>query len=789
MNATMTATCLLGLLASTAFAAEAELHVATTGKDTNPGTEASPFATLARARDAVRGRIAAGLKSNITVVVHGGRYELAGPLVFGPEDSGTEQHSVTYAAAPGETVVVSGGRRITGWKGHKDKIWRVTLPGVEAGTWRFRNLWVNGRRATRARFPNRDAETPRVQVQDARLSNDLKTFTIRLAPGLVKAWRSAADIEMLVDGNWAINRKRVLSVDPKTGTLTMAPPHRKTIPWNQPRKGRWAYLENSPSFLDQPGEWDLDTTTGTLSYWPLPGEDMAKAEVIAPVLTRIIEVKGTAEKPVRNLHFVGLTFAHTDWQIPDVGYFGVQACHHVRGQGEARQWARVPCAIRFDHAEGCSVRDGTIGHLGTGGIELVEHCRNVTVEGNHVVDISANGVMVGGPKDEAGVPKDCRIANNHVHATGVEYHGAIGIWVGFAQRAAVVHNRVHDTPYTGISVGWQWNPEPTPCKENLVAFNHIFDVMKNLGDGGGIYTLGFQPGTVIRGNHIHDVQRSRFNQAAPNNGMFIDEGSKGFLFEGNVIYATAHQPVRHNQNRAEWHTWKSNHFGGPAPAPGRIGTALLCDGKSSFLEVPHSAKIEPEQLTLMAWVRLAELPGGKEPRRWIVNKNGNEWAEGHYALMISGSTVGAYLNIGGGRPNEHHAWSKQGLLTLGAWHHLAMTYDGKTLRVHLNGTEVAATAIGKPRRPGRSSLAIGRRQDGYVYLTGLIDEARLYSRALPSDAIQAHAAGKPPKPDPALVGHWAFDDLAAGHKAIADATANAGLEPKYRQRLLPKEQR
>jgi hypothetical protein len=130
-----------------------------------------------------------------------------------------------------------------------------------------------------------------------------------------------------------------------------------------------------------------------------------------------------------------------------------------------------------------------------------------------------------------------------------------------SQRTVVAHNLVYDLPYTGISVGWQWNPQPTACKENLVEYNDVYDVMKRLCDGGCIYTLGFQPGTVIRGNHLHDVRRSQFAQGAPNNGMFIDEGSKGFLFEQNVIYNTSGELVRFNQCQQDWHTWRGNHFG------------------------------------------------------------------------------------------------------------------------------------------------------------------------------------------------------------------------------------
>lgn len=742
-----------------------------------------PGGEIAKARDAVRKLIADGLKADVTVLIKGGTYELPEPLVFGPEDSGTEQFSITYAAAPGERVILSGGRRITGWTKGEGELWTAKLPDTIPRP--IRNLWVNDRRAVRARFPNEDDNPSRVQLQDSALAKDLRTWTMKLAPGTVKDWQNPADIEITVDGDWEISRKRVASIDPATATLTLAPPHRQSIPWNQPRKGRWAYLEGSPSFLDRPGEWCYESAAGVLKYWPLPGEDMAKVEVFAPTLTQIVVVKGATEKPVRNLHFKGITFAHTHWQIPDVGYLGVQACHIVRGQGQPQVWDRVPCALRFDFAHGCSVRDGAIAHLGTGGIELVEGCRNCTIEGNHVHDISANGVMLGGPKDEAGVPKDCRVANNHVHAIGTEYHGAVAIWVGFAQRALIAHNEIHDTPYTGISLGWQWNPQPTPARENIIEWNHVYDVMKHLGDGGCIYTLGFQPGTQIRFNHLHDVRRSPFNQGAPNNGMFIDEGSKGFHFERNVIYRTAHQPVRFNQCAREWHTWKDNVEGGiAAPVPGKVGSALACDGSSSFIEVPHKPELEPEELTIEAWLRLDEFPAGNDPRRWLVNKNRNEWEQGHYALIIQGDKVGAYLNIGGGKENHFLALSSESVLKLKEWQHVAMTYDGAELRVYHNGTQVASAAINKKRVPGRLPLAIGRRQDAYNYFKGAIDEVRLYNRALPADELRAHFE-KPASAAEAkgVVASWPFDDLDKLGEAVKEVIEKAGLQPAYRGKL------
>lgn len=548
---------LLGADASTS----GDFYVASGGSDDNAGTVDEPFATLARARDAVRKRIAAGLTGGVTVLIRGGTYELPETLKFGPEDSGTDEHAVTYAAYPDEKVVISGGRRISGWKSGDGGMWAARVAGIKEGQWHFRHLFVNGRRATRARTPNLVDDNPHWQLTGAALSADLASYTLTIAPQRLGAWTNVSDMEIMVAGNWAINRKRIAAVDRTSGTITLAVPHASGHNAIRPSPGRWCCFENAPELLDLSGEWYLDRATGVLSYLPRAGEDLSTAEVVAPAIERLIAVTGTPDQAVRNLHFRGLSLQHAGWQLPEHGYLGIQACHFTIGRDWKRPWARIPAAVCFDFAEGCSVRDGTIAQVGGCGIELVDSCHQNVVEGNHIHDVSGNGIMLGGPRGEDRVPRGNRIANNYVNACGVEYYGAVGIWVGFADAAQVAHNLVRDLPYTGISVGWQWNPQPTPCKNNLVERNHVYDVMKALCDGGCIYTLGFQPGTVIRGNHLHDVKRSLFAQGAPNNGMFIDQGSKGYLFERNVIYNTSAQLVRFNQCARDWHTWRDNHFG------------------------------------------------------------------------------------------------------------------------------------------------------------------------------------------------------------------------------------
>jgi hypothetical protein len=797
-----------------------EFYVAPNGSDDHPGSQSKPFATLERARDEIRTRKQQGsLAEPVTVFVRGGMYELSEPLVFGPEDSGTAKHSITYTAAPGALVVVSGGSRISGWQPGNEEIWTAKVPGVEEDQWYPRHLWVDGRRAVRSRGPNLSSETPFWRLTDAQLSEDLNRYTLTVEPNRLGPWSNPSDTEVVVIGEWEIVRKRLESLDAERHSVTLKPPHIENHRAIRPRRGMACYFENAPELLDEQGEWYLDRATGIVSYWPLPGEDMTVAEVIVPRLCRLVEFRGTAAEPVHNVHFRGIHFTYTDWPLPELGYFGVQACTHSRRSWEdlVRTWdpdsrCQIEPAIQYKYADNCTMTDCGIAHTGGSGLWLRQGCRENRIEGNAVYDTAGNGLMIGDhtwnflyyrdpsftvpPED---VPTGNVFANNHIHNCGVAFHGGVGIWLAFTDGAVVRHNLIHHLPYTGISVGWMWREKPnTVCRRNVIEANHVYDVMRLLADGGCIYTLGRQDGTVLRGNLLHDVHYSPVAQQSrrSNNGIFFDQGSMGFHIEGNVIYNTAGPPVRFNQCTQDWHTWEDNHFlpSQPRLAEGKIGSALGCDGRA-FIEVPHDAKYEPEQLTAEAWIRLDRWPeprtiaaGKTDTRRWIVSKNANEWEQGHYGLAIRHDQVGAYLNIGGGRENCFAAWSDEGLLTVERWYHLAMTYDGSQLKVCLDGRQVASETIGKERVPGGQPLAIGRRQDGYVYFTGRIDEVRLYSRALSESELRTHASKSmaiaTPQHEAGLVGYWPFENAPDLDQIIHNMREAAGLKPPYRRKLL-----
>ncbi|HKI32132.1 MAG TPA: right-handed parallel beta-helix repeat-containing protein [Gemmataceae bacterium] len=510
------------------------VHVAPDGSDTNPGTRARPFATIRRGLDAVRAarREAGTADVSANVLVHGGTYSLTAPLVLGPEDSGTAAAPLVIAAAPGEAPVVSGGRRIGGWKEVSvagRKLWAADVPDVKDGRWYFHELWVNGRRRTRARHPN-DGFLKIAGVPDAPRGTpfDKGQDRFQFAAGDLKRWDNLADVDVVVLHYWVVSRRAVEGLDEKGRMVTLAgKSHLSFLDGSEPAR---YYVENALELLDAPGEWYLDRKAGVLYYAPMAGEAMATAEVVAPVLARLVTFAGRPDEKryVEHVTLRGLTFAHAEWWPERAAATDEQAA------------VIVPAAVHGDGMHHCALEDCAVAHVGTYAVHLARGCRDNRVVGCDLFDLGAGGVRVGETvvrDDEAQQTHGNAVTDNHIHDAGRVFHQAVAVWVGQSYANRVAHNHVHDLYYTGISCGWTWGYGKSLARDNLIAFNDVHDLGKGwLSDMGGVYTLGAQPGTVVRGNVFHDIAGYRYGGW----GIYFDEGSTGIVAENNLVYRTTH---------------------------------------------------------------------------------------------------------------------------------------------------------------------------------------------------------------------------------------------------------
>lgn len=552
MKPLLVGTFALLVICASVFAAD-EIHVAIHGKDENNGSAAAPVASLQRAQALAR------TAGQSTVIVHKGTWFLPEPLVFTSADSGC-----TWSAAGGEKVILSGGRRIGGWVRNQNGVW--SAPVRAADPWYFRDLYVDGRRAVRARFPNRSAKPYALPGPKSELSKDAGSLVWHVDPKHLGDWNNLTDVEIVVNLNWASYHKRIQEVDKTSGRCIMMPPHAKYSGHNSPSSKRYFWFENAREFLDEPGEWYLDRTEKKVFYMPRAGEDPGTVEVIAPKLEHVILIRGSAEQPVRNLTLRGLTFSHNFCALPAMGHHGRQACFQYDGD----KFNGLPAMVQGEYVQNSSFIGCTLTHGGGNGLELRAGSRGNTIEGNHVHDMAGNGIGIGYRNEEDTIPERNRIANNYVHDCGAVFLGACGIWVGFARETVVAHNLVTDLPYTGISVGWDWKPRPTLIRDNLIEWNHVANVMQEVSDGGGIYTLGLQPGTIIRWNHVHDVQRGPYAHHSPNLGLYFDAGSSGFRVQENLVYKTPGNPIRMKE-QPDAYTFETNTF---IEGPDKDKTAL-----------------------------------------------------------------------------------------------------------------------------------------------------------------------------------------------------------------------
>ncbi len=528
---------LAAVVADAAAAWAGDLYVAPTGDDANPGTQEKPFASIQRARDVIRERKQSGpLTEPITVWLGGGVYRLSEPLTFTPEDSGTAEAPITYASVPGARAVISGGRPLCGtWTRTPGKpFWQLDLADARDGRWVFYSLYVDGQSRTRARYPNYGDKVLRAAGREP--GGDPRE-ALQYMPGDVDpTWSEPTDIDIVLLCSWTPTIHRIREIVPECRAVRFHSSHGRTVDFWE-RNFRF-YLSNVFEALDAPGEWYLNRHSGTLYYYPLPGEDMATVEVIAPVLkSRLIEFAGDpdAGKPVEHLHFRDLNFRHVDGDMDR--YNGMYRQGHM--YLDAAIFAR---GLRHASLTGCEMAQ-----LGEYALELADGCRDITVRKCHLWDLGAGAMQLGvtdlrtlkeGGDDSDDNPRSVRglvIDNCCIHRLGTIWHGCYGIVNRFASETHITHNDIYDTHWDAIGLDARWNYKGEKYSHgNVVAYNHLHHLgLHYHTDAAGVYQFG-PLDTHIHHNLVHD------NVAYPYicgfAGIYLDQQSRGAVVENNLVY-------------------------------------------------------------------------------------------------------------------------------------------------------------------------------------------------------------------------------------------------------------
>jgi hypothetical protein len=550
--------------------AQACYYVSPTGSDTGDGSVASPFQTIGKARDVVR-TINTSMTGDIYVYLRGGDHRITSPITFEVKDSGSGTHRIYYQAYPGETPVINGATKVSGWTVSSGSVYKAALDRKT----KLRNLYVNDARA------NLTSKT---------LSSKGGSGTYAVSSGQgTWAWTSGSnsdgikyngsdlpditsnkdDLEIVNGTTWNENivcSRDVTTNSDGTKTVLLQQPYGAIaqLPgWSSGFSTSGSHtVFNVFAWLTGAGQFYFDKTAGTLYYYPRSGEDMSTADVEAPVAETLLEIAGTSNTSrVKNITFQGITFANTDYGLVKVGdshgKASVQGATAFIAYGSG-DWHSskyeitdtLPGMINVNNADSIDFVGNVVKHSGNEGISMINDVVNSNITGNTITDIAGSGMTIGHPqhvyigdggshakfaKGVEGVCTKINISNNLVYVVGTQrgFGSHAGVTIFFTDSVSFTHNHIHTVAYNGLNLGWGWKnfKDSTVAKNNIASNNRFTNMMTRLHDSGAVYTIGQNQGTVINENYVKGIPN---NSSGPTYGLHNDEGS-AYITENDSV--------------------------------------------------------------------------------------------------------------------------------------------------------------------------------------------------------------------------------------------------------------
>lgn len=517
---------LIGLLATSSPVAAAEFFLSPAGDDANPGTQAKPFRSFEKARDAARAYRAAHPQAagDLTIWLAAGDYPRTQSLLLSEADSGTPQSRLVWRALPGEKARVLGARRLGEFSPVTDQAVLARLPETarphvlqtsvekdsipDFGGQQSRGfgrpttpshceLFYQGQPMTLARWPNEGTWEHIAGFPETGAQPDDHGGKIgKLDQGFLyqgdrpRSWRDTGNL--WVHGywawDWANSYERVASLDTASRLVKTAPPHGLY----GFRKGQRYYFLNVLEELDSPGEWFLDRESGQVYFWP-PDDALKvnRAEVLLSVLQEpFFSMRESSHLTLRSLVLEGTRATAVEIQggasnlvagctIRNIGNYGVT----IRG-GRAHGVA------------GCDILD-----TGDGGVSMDGGDRQTLVPGGHYVD-------------NCHFQRQGRWSKCYVPAVLM---GGVGL--------RATHNLIHDHPHCAILF---------TGNDHVIEYNEIHHIALETGDVGAIYTgrdYSYR-GNRIRHNYIHHTGGVGMGSM----GAYMDDCVSGTEIYGNIFY-------------------------------------------------------------------------------------------------------------------------------------------------------------------------------------------------------------------------------------------------------------
>ena len=472
-----------------------------------------------------------GAMQPVTIKILDDKYEISNPIVLDKTHS-----NLTIEGSEG--TLISGGMEVSGFK--KDKFNGVECVSVDLsdkGDLDFSDFYVNGKACERPKFPEEGTLCPETVENNEPLvcskwfvakEEDFKT---------IKNFKNKEDLWVSFNHYWIDEHTPVESVD-ENGKIEFKYVSRFTLFLGDPVSSPEYYIENVAEMFKKPNQWYYDKKAKKLYYIP----ESADEEVVGyiPLTNKIFVIKGEEDNKVKNIFIRNLEMAYTKGEYVSTS---TPRIPHPQGEvGYASDYQSVWSGhggVEFENACGCSVENCKLYCLGAHGIVVKDGSSRIRITGNEITDLGGGGITMSG--GEAGSDTKTQtfgntISDNTILRLGNRYSASCGILIRHSYDNVVSHNEIGDLYYSGISCGWVWGYKDSVTKGNIIEKNHIHDLGKGkLSDMGGIYLLGKQEGTVVRGNVIHGIECNHYGGWA----LYADEGCSYVVFENNLCYDTA----------------------------------------------------------------------------------------------------------------------------------------------------------------------------------------------------------------------------------------------------------
>ncbi|MBQ7817803.1 MAG: right-handed parallel beta-helix repeat-containing protein, partial [Oscillospiraceae bacterium] len=483
------------------------------GRDTNNGTsEATALKTIQAAKTK-----AATLSANgdVVVILKGGVYDATEPIEFGSSDSGKNGNTITYRAAEGEEVLISGGEKLTGWTLYdvENNIYVADIPSAAKLT---RQFYVDGE-------PQPIAALEQSPTDWEEISNG---FSVPSKYNFKDLWHPE-HVEMNTLYLWYHRIEHFTGIN-SAGTEIYV--DTECLP---------TWISNDYMFIDRIGEWYIDRDTYKI-YYKADGT-MDGKEAYLPVTEQVIQMDYAS-----NITFEGITFSHTSFtHTSENRYLDQQANTHYYDSA----YHQIPGGVELTGCTGITFDGCDITNMGTAGIRIKSDESKMS-DGNKILNsrvynISYSGIIVGEVYAHHGyesyqLVKNTTIQNNIITRIGLDMFDSPGITATYTNGTIIDHNEISYCPYSGISLGWGWGDEENDNNTAMlnevgdaqVTNNYIHDVCKTNYDGGAFYSLGWNEGTVVSGNYIYN---SGDGDNSGEISIYLDEGSAYMEVYNNVV--------------------------------------------------------------------------------------------------------------------------------------------------------------------------------------------------------------------------------------------------------------